>query len=696
MKPFKSVADEYQKLFEGEGRQLTNMDEFRAAALEFQSTGKYTSHTPSPSKHSAFYKFWQEESRRCVEGYHTGYDYIPGYYYHYLNYSPIYLVEEIGDANDNDLEQVLVQSERKVDFPKVWDGDYYTYHYMDEAEKAGHHGTGLKTRGRGFSFKGGSMLTRNYFHIPGSNSFAFATQKDYLVRDGILSKAWDVMDFIDQHTPWAKKRHVKNQDMHRRASYVETVNGVPIEKGFKSEIMGITFNNNPDAGRGIRGKLIIWEEFGNFPNGLQAWRVAMNSMKQGRSVYGFMIAYGTGGSDENSFEAIEELTYNPIGYQVHPIKNIFDESRYEQPCGFFFPVHLNYEGYYDENGNSDTKGAAEAVNKERKLIEENTSDPMALARAKAEEPMTIQEALLSVSSNIFPVNDCMQRRTTLEAYPEKYQKTDYIGYISFEEDGFTKWNNDKEAKPIRKFPLRKDDNKEGAIIMFEPPIKIDGETPKGIYIAGTDPYDHDESRTDSLGSTFILNLLTDRVVAEYTGRPNMAEEYYENVRRLLIHYNAITMYENNVKGMYTYFMHKKSLHLLAKQPKIIKDISPSSTVNRGYGCPATVEINKYARGLSSSFLKSINPINPDITNTYSIRSIPLLREFETWNPNGNFDRVSAFGMLMIYKTELNKNVETLRLKATKTKKSHSITSRNSFLKRNYLGSKGFNQLTNNN
>jgi len=34
------------------------------------------------------------------------------------------------------------------------------------------------------------------------------------------------------------------------------------------------------------------------------------------------------------------------------------------------------------------------------------------------------------------------------------------------------------------------------------------------------------------------------IVAEYTGRPATAEMFYENVRKLLVYYNARAMYEN--------------------------------------------------------------------------------------------------------------------------------------------------------
>jgi hypothetical protein len=78
----------------------------------------------------------------------------------------------------------------------------------------------------------------------------------------------------------------------------------------------------------------------------------------------------------------------------------------------------------------------------------------------------------------------------------------------------------------------------------------------GRYLAGCDPYDHDKSETGSLGSCLVYDKLTKRVVAEYSGRPRTANEYYENVRKLLIFYNARLLYENERKGIFQYFEYK--------------------------------------------------------------------------------------------------------------------------------------------
>ena len=52
------------------------------------------------------------------------------------------------------------------------------------------------------------MACRNYYLFPGSKTYIYASNKQYLTEDGILTKAWDYMDFIDKNTAWGKKRSV--------------------------------------------------------------------------------------------------------------------------------------------------------------------------------------------------------------------------------------------------------------------------------------------------------------------------------------------------------------------------------------------------------------------------------------------------------------------------------------------------------
>ena len=215
---------------------LVDTDFFRGPALYFKKFSCYTKLTPNPHPQSEYMQFWREEFRRCRDGLvrESDGEWITGYHYFYLNYSPIWLTDEVENDKTNSSKKHRV--DRKYDFPRFWDSDYEYFHYIEQAEEEGLDGVALKTRGRGYSFKAGAMAARNYYMYPGSRTIAVAAGEEFLIKDGILNKAWDVLDWIDSHTPWKKERQVKNEIMHKRASYVDPTNN--IESGFKSEILG--------------------------------------------------------------------------------------------------------------------------------------------------------------------------------------------------------------------------------------------------------------------------------------------------------------------------------------------------------------------------------------------------------------------------------------------------------------------------
>src|SRR5699024_12060900 len=63
------------------------------------------------------------------------------------------------------------------------------------------------------------------------------------------------MDFIDANTAWGKKRQVANTAMRKRASMLVTDEfGNKVEMGYKSEIMGVSVKDNPNAVRGKAAK----------------------------------------------------------------------------------------------------------------------------------------------------------------------------------------------------------------------------------------------------------------------------------------------------------------------------------------------------------------------------------------------------------------------------------------------------------
>ena len=638
-------------------KHLYNTDKFRQAAIFFEEHGCYTL---APRGTTDYNTYWDRETDRCLNGYvsEDG-DAITGYHYFYLNYCPIMKLEET-EYTDR-YGQKRTRRERIFGFPRFWDSDYYYFNAIEEAETEGKHMAVLKCRQRGYSFKGASMLVRNYELIPGSKNFAVASEQKFLVGDGILTKAWQIMDFIDKHTDWSKQRLTSTR-MERVSGFkVKDELGKETEQGYLSAITGITLKNDPERLRGTRGKLVLFEEGGKFPNLETAWRVEQPAVETDDGhAFGLLIAFGTGGTEGASFDGLKNMFYHPDAFNILSFPNIWDDGADNTRCGFFAPAYWNMEGddengnpaYMDKDGNSLIDKAIEELMNQRNKVRDGGASQTSIDRFISERPIKPQEACLELGRNIFPRKLLMDQLNRIRTNT-KLQNMKHIVDLAWDGDGKVT-ATEKKAGDITKYPLKKDDKPEGSVVIWEYPIN---DPPFGLYIGGCDPYDHDESFTNSLGSTFIFKRVrageawNDVIVAEYTGRPDTAEEYYENVRKLLTFYNARLLFENERKGIYPYFTNKHCDYLLADQPdKIITEVFKDSRVQRRKGCHMTKQIRAYGEGLILEWLMDeFEPGHPNIERIYSE---PLLEELIQNDGEKNVDRLIAMCMVMIYREEL--------------------------------------------
>ena len=638
-------------------QKLHNTDKFRQAAIFFRKHGCYTL---APRGTTDYNKYWEQETDRCINGY-TAPDGegITGYNYFYLNYSPIMRLkeEEYTDREGN----IRKRRQRILEFPSFWDYDYYYFCAIEQAELEGKHMAVLKCRQRGYSFKGGSMLVRNYMLIPGSKNFAIASEQKFLIGDGLLTKAWQIMDFLDKHTAWAKQRLVSTR-MERTSGYKITDEfGKQTEQGYLSSITGITLKNDPERVRGTRAKLVLWEEGGKFPSLLDAWRIEQPSVEtDDGKAFGLMIAFGTGGTEGASFEGLKELFYKPKSYNVLSFPNIWDEGRENTECAFFVPAYSNLESfdddgnqvYMDKDGNSYKEKAIQNLIDQRNKVKDGGASQQSIDRFISERPIRPAEAVLELGKNIFPRKLLMDQLTRIRTN-KKLQSMKHIVDLEWDGNGLVK-ATEKKSGDITNYPLKKGDKPHGSVVIWEYPVK---DPPLGLYIGGCDPYDHDDSFTNSLGSTFIFKRVrageawTDVIVAEYSGRPDTAEEYYENVRKLLTFYNARLLFENERKGIYPYFTNKHCDYLLADQPdKVISEVFKDSKVQRRKGCHMTKQIRAYGEGLILEWL--LDEYEPGHPNVERVYSEPLIEELIENDGVRNVDRVIALCMVMIYREEL--------------------------------------------
>lgn len=636
-------------------KKFHNSDKFRQAALTFQKTGKYCAY---PNNTQEYFAYWDQETDRCLNGYtaEDG-DWISGYNYFYLNFCPIQrIVNHIETVNG----KIKVTRRRQLEFPDFWDYDAYYYQSIEDAETVGKHMCVLKSRRKGFSYKAASMCCRNYYLIPGSKSYVYASNKQYLTEDGTLTKAWDYMNFIDKHTAWGKKRSV-NTTMRKRAGFFTTDEyGNQVEMGYQSEIIGVTLKDNPDIVRGKAAKLILFEEAGSFRELGAAWEIARPSVEVDGVAFGLMLCFGTGGDEDSNFETLRSMFYNPEGYNCISFDNIWDDVA-TKPCGFFCPQYTNMDIrdengkrlYMDDDGNTFRDKSIEFLLEERRKIMENAKTSESIDRYVAEHCLTPSEACLDFKGNIFPKKELQQQLARIRTN-KILQNAKQVGDLVFDANNQLQWIQ-KQTGDIDHYPLSKDDDPTGSIVIWEHPNK---DAAKGLYIAGIDSYDFDQSTTTSLGSCFIYKRFqnfeeySDIIVAEYTGRPASANDFYENVRKLLLYYNATAMYENQNKGIFVYLSNKGFDYLLADQPDILLDQVGlnSSKVQRKKGCHMNQQIKTWAFGLIKDWLNELD--DKGVKNLNKIMSEPFLEELIKCTEDSNVDRIMAYCQVMIYRQQL--------------------------------------------
>lgn len=641
---------------------LEDMDYFRPSAIHFQKHGCYTNLRPNPNPNSEYGKWIREEIKRSWYGYirYSDGEWIPGDYYYYLNYCPIQLIKKLPNG----------QSVRTVDFPRVWDGQYLVQHYLYNARLHGHHASELASRGKGKSFLGAGLLAKRFKlgESEGVNkkvmSAVTASDKKYIWGPNqILNMFKYYIDFQSQHTQFPRQLLTDSaQALMWESGYKDKETG--IRKGTQNAVIGVTTGVNQDKLNGSRGVLYLIEEAGIFNNLNSLYQMIRPSVEDGKDVYGLIFMYGTAGDDMSDFTSLQEIMYNPDGYNMEKNPNVWDkEGQGRKWFTFFYPSYLNRANCMDDNGNSNVTKALLEICQDRYTVKYNSTDINAITKRISQYPITPQEAIIRAHSTIFPITELNERLNQIDNNPLFYSDT-YVGDLVFNSNGEVEFAISGE-KPIRDFPT-KDNKISGAIEIFSLPEKnSDNKIPNGRYIAGADPYDDDASNTMSLGSFFILDTWTDTIVMEYTGRPMFANDFFEVCRKGCLFYNAKLMYENNKKGLFAYFTMMNSSYLLALTPEYLKDkqlikdigygnkacgINMSSTSLKGYGYD---RIKNWLLSPYTKIEKNFEGQEVEVTqpNLYRLKNRALIKELILWNPDINVDRIMALVQLMLYREE---------------------------------------------
>lgn len=693
---------------------------FREEGIKFMKNRFYC---PDPKGSHSYTEYWDEQLRRCQEGYEVGGHKITGHHYSYLNFSEIEIVEEQEDGT------VVATKETKC--PDFWDGDYDYYWCLEIARNGlfsksslapstdkereqwnyfqnrirkfefdkqeselrdneeyqklkerrnllsqvvldrlklrvkphldyldgGYHFIVGKSRRKGYSFKNADICKNTYNSIRKSVTLIGAFDKKYLYPKGTMGMASNYLSFLNKHTAWGKGREYVDKQEHKRASFKEIIDGKVVESGYMSEIIAITFKDNPDAARGKDAKYVLFEEAGVFPNLRLSYEATRPGLTAGKFITGQILVFGTGGDMESGTVDFAEMFYNPIQFGFMPFVNIWDENAENTYCGFFHPVNLNMEGFYDKQGNSDTEGAKLHELKLREKLIKNSTSSMAIQSRVQEWPLCPSEAFLTVSTNDFPIVELRNQynKVVRESLHIKFGQPCYL-FRDTENDNKITAKPDLEnyISPLWDYKPKTKDLK-GGVVIYEHPVV---NPPRGLYKIGFDPYRQQSSSATlpSLAAIYVykghhkFSYKHNTIVAQYVGRPYSPDDVNRIAELLAELYNAEIMHENEVTHVKDYFTRVKKLQLLAAQPDAVisKNINASKTA-RVYGIHMVDKLKDAGEKYIKQWLLEVRDYDENgspILNLETIYDPGLLEELILYNRKGNFDRVMAFMMLM--------------------------------------------------
>ena len=636
-----------------------DVDWFRQPALFFLKNGCYTFLRPNSNPNSEYRKYWDREIDRCYNGLLRETDgmYIPGYLYWFLNYCPMMI---------NKYKEGQKKAIRTEGFAYFFEGIWWRYLYLKNARDKGHHAVELAKRGCAKSYGLAAIMSHNLVIGESEESkrrtitVLTAYQKEYLKddKDGTLSKFVPILSFLSKNTPFPRLMlKQSSNEMTWQMGYKDEYGR---NQGSLNQVMGVSAKDDSDKLRGKRG-YILFEEFGNFPSLLDLYDVTRKSVEDGDYTFALMYLIGTANNKEANFQSAKTLLYATESYNIESLKNVYDKKgQGRDTFGFFFPSYINRAGCYNKDGISDVVKALLQVLMNRYKAKYG-ADPTSVLRVIAEDPITPAEAIIKVKDAYFPVAALNERAQQLDTNPHIYDDI-YVGELFFNNSNQVEFRPTGDI-PIRKFPV--DNDTKGALEIYAMPEKDStGTVFDNRYILGYDPTNNDQAESHSLASVFVFDLFTDRIVAEFTGRTEFADDMHEIVRKLCLFYNGKVLYESNIKGCYSYMERMHSTYLLADTPQYLRDkqiIKYSGFGSSAKGVSATASVNNFANRLIKDWFNKLVPIertdengNKEIIQTpslYLLKTRALIEEAIQFNPEINVDRIRALGMVMLYREE---------------------------------------------
>jgi hypothetical protein len=632
---------------------FTETENWRQPALYYKKEKRYT---PYHQKSKEYKDFWLVERRKCEQGVIVDGVFIPGSYYWFINYTPIY----------NKLEMCET-------FPDLFDGQYHLALYLDLCELEDQDAAGTKCRQRGISLFLMALLTKEVWFGKKSTTKIVGMEEEYVLMEWAIMEGY--RDWLNSNTGWYRQ-FTPNESLNWEQKVLVTegtINKRAFFKGNKTRIKGATTKKNIAKSVGGAARYIYATEAGIYNNLKKVLGYVKDNLKMGGVKTGMFIAMGSVGELRDAAD-LQDFCFNPTAYNIRPVQDTFSGTL--EPVAFFYPDYWNYTykneetgeiiKCYDEHGNSNIQLALEYI--ELEAAKAKKAGEAELKMYKSQHPLTLQDAFDQREDNPFPT-ELLKRQEQLLIGEKRIivsLEKDFHGKITH------KFSNDV---PISKIKPNPNEDNRGAVIVYEFPID---KPPFGLYYAGVDPiYNLDTSTSSSLMSITVWigtherdgKIVEPYPVCEYIGRHKNVRDTYQIVSLIIEWYNARTAVESNVKDFTEWMIRQGKSRFLMRRREltVISEMSQNSTIRDEIG--VRMESNFKQRALEKFISWLQTPISTefdletgesnDIYNVSKLRDPMLIKEMLRFTAKLNTDRiVSTLLALIAVQSDTNRHIIT--------------------------------------
>jgi hypothetical protein len=385
-------------------------------------------------------------------------------------------------------------------------------------------------------------------------------------------------------------------------------NGTWVEKGMKS-ILHFRCMDNPDAFRGERLGMMIFEEAGEMKQLIRAYISSEPCFKDGAVQYGVPIVGGTS-NVMNKAEDFMKLWYESETYNLRK---------------FFIPASKALYGFFDlKTGKSDEPAARQHFEEKRAKLR-GGKDKGAYYLHLQEYPLEPEDAFMQSNKSPFDLEKINTQIANILAN-KKIQ-----GMI---QRGRLEWKNRNNFET--EFHLDPD----GDILILEHPQK-------GVLhldIGAVDSYYQTEApSSDSKGCAIIfrrwhnnIDTETNLPIAMYVDRPYTKDIWFENNLKLAAYYNAKLLVEYTDEMFFDYFVKQKATKYLKERP--LSADAPWGRVANKFG----VHMKSYQKNLVVEYIDEYVKQNAE-----GIYFLDLLKDLADFGIR-NTDMAMAFGIALMH------------------------------------------------